>query len=203
MKIYLCAQDKALFDAWKLQCREFDFVEVTKQSILYIKAEALVSPANSFGVMSGGIDLMYRNYFGKGMEEELQQRILGMYFGEMPVGVATSVLISHPEFTYKRLISAPTMRTPENVSHTINAYLATRAALIEALLYDMESITFPGMATGTGHISPDDCARQMSAAIRDILIEERHKSMPDNVWDEQKRVRRDIAGTKWLETQRY
>jgi len=65
MDIYLCAREDELFQAWKLLCGHHSFVTPTKQDIMSINAEALVSPANSFGFMTGGIDLHYKNYLGQ------------------------------------------------------------------------------------------------------------------------------------------
>jgi hypothetical protein len=43
---------------------------VHQQDILTRTADAILSPANSFGFMDGGIDLLYSNFFGW----ELQDR---------------------------------------------------------------------------------------------------------------------------------
>ena len=75
MDIYLCAREDELFNAWKFYCGYFPFVTPTKQDIMSIKAEAIVSPANSFGFMTGGIDLHYKNYFGQEVEDTLRRRI--------------------------------------------------------------------------------------------------------------------------------
>ena len=67
-------------------------------------------------------------------------------------------------------ISAPTMRAPVNVSKTLNAYLAFRASLRvvqrhnESQPEKIQSILCPGLATGTGEMPADICAKQMRAA---------------------------------------
>lgn len=199
MKIYLCSRDKAQIASWQLFCGQYDFVEPTLQSILEIPAEGLVSPANSFGVMSGGIDLYYRNYFGTEMEDALRKRIFEEFNGELLVGQATSVPIHHPNFKYTTLISAPTMRVPLTISHTINPYLATKAALIEAKRLRLDSITFPGMGTGTGGVSPDSCAKQQAVAIKDVLTEPWSK--PIELYDEARRMVQQIVSQEWLDVQ--
>ena len=171
----------------------------TKQSILDIPAKGLVSPANSFGVMSGGIDLYYRNYFGKEMETELKNKIFNDFYGELLVGQATSVKIQHPNYTYNTLISAPTMRVPSVISHTINTYLATKAALRVALELDLTSITFPGMGTGTGLVSPDSCAKQMSVAIDEVLVNPFKE--PIDVYEAQDKMFKKIVSSEWLKVQ--
>jgi O-acetyl-ADP-ribose deacetylase (regulator of RNase III) len=199
MKIYLCSRDKAQIESWKLFCGMFDFVEPTMQSILDIPAEGLVSPANSFGVMSGGIDLFYRNYFGREMETELRNKIFREFGGELLVGQATSVPIHHPSYSYTTLISAPTMRVPAVVSHTINPYLAAKAALRLAEDLKLNSITFPGLGTGTGGVSPDSCAKQISVAIEDVIINPPKE--PLDVYEEQDKMYKKIVSEEWLKVQ--
>uniref|UniRef100_A0A2C9L7N0 Macro domain-containing protein n=1 Tax=Biomphalaria glabrata TaxID=6526 RepID=A0A2C9L7N0_BIOGL len=48
-------------------------------------ADAIVSPANSFGFMDGGIDWIYSKYFGWQMQNRLQNVIREDYHGELPV----------------------------------------------------------------------------------------------------------------------
>ena len=203
MKIYLCAREDDLFNAWRLFCGHHNFVTATKQDIMSIDAEALVSPANSFGFMSGGIDLHYKNYFGQAIEDDLRRRI-GLEFNqELLIGQATSVeIFNSPQLVkYKYMIAAPTMRVPENVSHTINAYLATKAALIEALHIGVSSIVFPGLGTGTGGMLPEDCAKQVNAAINYVLVEKRIYGGPNSLYEEQDYMKKYIVSKKWFEVQ--
>jgi len=202
MDIYLCAREQDLFDAWKLYCGHYDFVTVTKQDIMSIDAEAIVSPANSFGFMTGGIDLHYKNYFGQQVEDDLRLKILSEYDNELLVGQAACIKVQAPPLVhYKYLISAPTMRVPENVSHTINAYLATKAALITAYYQDIKSIVFPGLGTGTGGMLPEDCAKQVNAAIQYVLVDETWLVMPNDLYKEQDHMRKHIVSKKWFEVQ--
>ncbi len=203
MKIYLCAREDDLFNAWRLLCGHHDFVTVTKQDIMSIKAEALVSPANSFGCMTGGIDLHYKNYFGQAIEDDLRTKISLEFNNELLVGQATFVEIFNPPqlIKYKYMIAAPTMRVPENISHTINVYLAAKAALIEAVKIGVESIVFPGMGTGTGRMAPMDCAKQVSAAIEDVLVTKRVYGAVKEVYEEQEYMRKHIVSKKWMKVQ--
>jgi O-acetyl-ADP-ribose deacetylase (regulator of RNase III) len=203
MKIYLCAREDDLFNAYKAFCGYHDFVVATKQDIMLIEADALVSPANSFGFMTGGIDLHYKNYFGQVIEDDLRKIIGSEFNNELLVGQAISVKISDrpPLVKYKYMIAAPTMRVPENVSHTINAYLAAKAALIEALRIGVDSIVFPGLGTGTGGLLPTDCAKQVDAAINCVLVKERIYDTPKDLYDEHDYMIRHIVSQKWLKVQ--
>ena len=51
-------------------------------------AMQFVSPANSYGFMDGGIDLAYSQFFGWGVREKLQYKILNSHHGELLVGQA-------------------------------------------------------------------------------------------------------------------
>ena len=203
MKIYLCAREDDLFNAWRLFCGKYDFVTVTKQDIMSIDAEALVSPANSFGFMTGGIDLHYKNYLGQSIEDEIRRNIKAQFHNELLVGQATWAAVFNPPqlVKYKYVIAAPTMRVPENISHTINAYLAAKAALIEALRIDVSSIVFPGLGTGTGGMLPMDCAKQVSTAIDDVLVDEKIYRSPKSLYEEQDYMRKYIVSKKWFEVQ--
>jgi O-acetyl-ADP-ribose deacetylase (regulator of RNase III) len=68
------------------------------------------------------------------------------------------------------LISAPTMRVPMDVSETVNAYLAFRAAIRAVQGHNqsdepkIETILCPGLCTAVGRMSPAASARQMHYA---------------------------------------
>ena len=202
MKIYLCAREDDLFKAWELFCDHHDFVFVTKQDIMSVDAEAVVSPSNSFGFMTGGIDLLYKNYIGQILEDDLRKKIALEFNHELPVGQAVSIQIkSPPLIKYRYVISAPTMRVPENISHTINAFLAAKAAFIEAEKIGVSSIVFPGLGTGTGSMLAEDCAKQMNAAINYVYVDKRIYGGPENLYEEQDYMRKHIVSKKWFEIQ--
>jgi O-acetyl-ADP-ribose deacetylase (regulator of RNase III) len=203
MEIYLCAREDDLFNAWKLFCGHHDFVTVTRQDIMSINAEALVSPANSFGFMTGGIDLHYKNYFGQSIEDDLREKISLDFNGELLIGQATFIRVANPPqlVKYNHMISAPTMRVPENISHTINAFLAAKAALMEAVRIGVSSVVFPGLGTGAGCMLPEDCAKQVNAAINYVLVEKRVYTSPKGLYEEQDYMRKNIVSKKWFEVQ--
>ena len=136
--------------------------------IFELKADAIVSPANSFGYMDGGIDLVYVQRFGWELQDRLQSHLKEQHDGELPVGQATIVETLDTEIPY--LISAPTMRVPANVSTTLNAYLAFRAAIRAVKQHNVEnempirSVLCPGLCTAIGRMPADLAARQMAAA---------------------------------------
>jgi len=134
--------------------------------IFKIEAQALVSPANSFGFMDGGIDQVYTDRFGGIVQESLQNNIKEMNFGEILVGQATHVCVDDPVYEY--IIVAPTMRVPKRLPDSINIRLAFRAALDEANWLEVQSIVFPGMGTGVGGVNPKTAAYEMLRGYMDF-----------------------------------
>jgi O-acetyl-ADP-ribose deacetylase (regulator of RNase III) len=132
-----------------------------------LEADAIVSPANSFGYMNGGIDLAYRNFFGNDIERRVRSKIMELFGGELPVGSATAVSTNHGKLS--NLIVSPTMLIPMDISNSRNVYLAASAAFLYAKYNSYHTIAMPGMGTGVGRVSPSSCAEQIQAAINEVL----------------------------------
>src|SRR5215467_9083102 len=128
MNIILSSVESELADTWQQFCGDIEFVTVHRGSILELSCDAVVSPANSFGFMDGGIDMLYSQHFGWHVQERLQKLILDHHHGELLVGAAEIVETDNPRIPY--LISAPTMRVPMILGNSVNSYLAARAALL-------------------------------------------------------------------------
>lgn len=166
MRIILTAIEDGLYDAWNRHCGNLDGVEVFKGSILDCGATAIVSPANSFGFMDGGIDQVYLDKFGDDLQRGVRECIQSDWRGEIPVGCAFSV--TGGVIGSRSLIVAPTMRVPMVLPEdTVNPYLASSAAMQCAQELKISSLAFPGMGTGVGRVPFDVCARQMRQAILD------------------------------------
>jgi O-acetyl-ADP-ribose deacetylase (regulator of RNase III) len=157
-----------LVRAWKTAFTAYPEVEISQGEIFGVRGDALVSPANSFGFMDGGIDAVYSRRFGWDLQERLQALLRSQHHGECVVGEAVLVETRDAEIPW--VISAPTMRVPGDVSDTVNAYLAFRAALRCALAHNrtgappIRSLVCPGLGTAVGRMSPERCAHQMAVA---------------------------------------
>ena len=147
-------------------------VTIVHGDILQGSADAIVSPANSFGNMDGGVDLAYARFFPDGLEARLQSVIDSNYDGELPVGQATVIATLHDAIPL--MVSAPTMRMPSNIARTVNVYLAFRAALLALERRRSEadlaviSMLSPAMGTGVGAMPVDRAARQMRIAYDNV-----------------------------------
>lgn len=194
MKIILFDTNSGMIKEWQKQFNDILDVEFYQIDIIdsTIKADAIVSPANSFGFMDGGIDLAYCHLLGFDIEDKVQAEIINKFNGELPVGQALSVLTGNKRFPY--LIAAPTMTVPKDISGTDNAYLAFRASLIVAKEKGFESIACPGLGTGTGKVSFHDCARQMKWAYKQVNGELTFPNSINGAWG-----RHNIITGRWKE----
>jgi O-acetyl-ADP-ribose deacetylase (regulator of RNase III) len=163
-----------LHDAWNKYLGDLDFISIHQGDILKEPSDCVVSPANSFGYMDGGIDRLYTKFFGQQLQERLQYEITEYCNGELLVGQALCISTRHTHIPY--MISAPTMRLPTKLDdRTENPYLAMRGII---LLVKQKTITrfptdiiktisFPGFCTGVGGVSAEKCAAQIRRAIDD------------------------------------
>ncbi|RFS16497.1 macro domain-containing protein [Emticicia sp. C21] len=174
MKIILAAVDYRLVVAWKEFFGEDRNVSIIETDITQLTCDAIVSPANSFGFMDGGLDYALSERFGWNLEKKLQQRIKDLPEGELLVGQA--MVIETGDSVIPFLISAPTMRVPMNfnIDTSVNAYLAMKAVLIQAKNEPgINSVAVPGLCTGVGRMAPMIAARQMFQAYKEIILGER------------------------------
>jgi O-acetyl-ADP-ribose deacetylase (regulator of RNase III) len=137
--------------------------EVAHRSVLDRPVDAVVSPANSFGFMDGGVDWAYLQFFGAELQTRVQTIIRLQRFQELLVGDAIVVPTYNEAIHF--LIVAPTMRVPMVIGDPADVMLATRAAIRMALNFRFEHIVMPGMGTGCGQVRPDLAARAIRAGI--------------------------------------
>jgi len=173
MKLLLRDRNGALVKAWADAFAGDPDVSWSTGDIFGVEADALVSPANSFGFMDGGIDLAYLEHFGVALETRLQRHLALHHFGELPVGQA--VVVETLDDRCPFMVSAPTMRIPMNVAATPNAYLAMRAALIAVRQHNLDhsrritTLLCPGLASAIGGMPVQRVAAQMKLAW-DVVV---------------------------------
>lgn len=174
MRIILADLSSKMVEAWRAFFDNEPNVLIIEGDITRTECNAIVSPANSFGFMDGGLDYALSERFGWDLEKKLQQQIKALPEGELLIGQA--LLMETGDRIVPFLISAPTMRIPTNfnIDTSINAYLAMKAILIKAKGNDrISSVAVPGLCTGVGRMQPIIAARQMYQAYKEVILGER------------------------------
>ncbi|KAJ4458652.1 putative Appr-1-p processing protein [Paratrimastix pyriformis] len=181
-------------------------------------ADAILSPANSFGFMDGGIDMAYSRHFGWQLQHRLQRQIRAEpHFGELHVGQAL-IIPAYPQGvedmaylqtqtppwplpeaphdeSIRWLVSAPTMRIPERIPKTCNAYVAFRAALVAIRLHNqralaggrpqdvIRSLITCGLGTAVGQMPFRLASYQMRKAYDSVVLNEGVACFPGHLGD--------------------
>ncbi|EAM4818863.1 phage tail protein [Salmonella enterica subsp. enterica serovar Pomona] len=171
IKLILSAPEPAMAAAFECYFQNTDNVEIIPEPFETIpEFDCMVSAANSFGLMDGGVDAAITTYFGTQLQRRVQKYIIQEYLGEQPVGTAFITETGDGEHPW--LIHAPTMRVPLIIDGTDAVYNATRAALLAIFQHNksvaeykkIKSVVFPAMGAGCGQVPPDSVARQMRLA---------------------------------------
>lgn len=173
-KLILVDPIREITDALNFQFEEYPQVEVVNNYFEKLPAfDCMVSAANSFGLMDGGVDLAISRFFGWDLMNKVQARIIDEYFGEQPVGTSMLVETGHPDHPF--IAHTPTMRVPMEISRTDNVYLAMSAILREVTLHNQRQaqkiniVACPGLGTMTGMVPAREAARQMALAYDNFL----------------------------------
>lgn len=177
MRIVLRDREPYVTEAWRHHFRGAREVEIEMTDIFDgFFTNAIISPANSYGFMDGGIDAVYAKRWPE-LQGDLQAALRLSFSGHIPVGWSrVTMLHDAPQLgrDFDMVITCPTMRIPESIVGTSNVYLAFLAALQTIKSWNqqavvdrarrIESVTCPGMGTGVGKMDPDVAAYQMRVA---------------------------------------
>lgn len=133
-----------------------------------------LSPANSFGQMTGGIDYTLSRVIFPGCEAHVRNRLqlcpTKTILGRSYLDIGSALYIPLP--TYRSaLIVSPTMFFPEDVSTTMNAYISFLAALLlmkKVHVSDESVLVATSHCCGFGCMDPAESARQMYDAYMDF-----------------------------------
>jgi O-acetyl-ADP-ribose deacetylase (regulator of RNase III) len=169
----------------------FPEVEVVFQRFEDTDFDCVVSAANSFGLMDGGVDQCITDLFGVEMMHRVQRMVIDKYAGEQPVGTSEIVAGGFKNLKEGDIVTktekmqfvahTPTMRVPRDVMGSDNAYRAMKAALLAVKAHNrmvdlgqmsesrINSVVTPGLATLTGRIPYDKAAKQMALATYHVM----------------------------------
>lgn len=122
--------------------------------------DALATPGNSFGVMTGGLDAAVREARGQGIQDTIQHYIMSL---GMPLPVGQVLCIQLEETASARhLLYAPTMYVP-GPAVALDICGAMQGIVMAAQERGFQTVAVPGLGTGTGQMAPVLAARAMRA----------------------------------------
>jgi O-acetyl-ADP-ribose deacetylase (regulator of RNase III) len=133
-------------------------IHLAKSDITEMAVDAVVSPANSLGIMGGGVAAALSRKGGPSIQREAMSLA--------PIAVGAAVVTDAGSLWAKKVIHAPTMEEPGLKVGVEGVRRATRAALLAASRHGFEVIALPGMGTGLGGADPADAARAMVDELR-------------------------------------
>lgn len=196
-KLIVSAVNDELYTEFQKAFEGFPDVEVVYSRFEDTDFDCVVSAANGFGLMDGGVDQCITDYFGVEMMYRVQNMVINKYAGEQPVGTSEIVIAGYKKQYNESETSTeprkmqfvahtPTMRVPADVSNSDNAYQAMKAALLavqnhnraidwrimngEEVLHErINSLVTPGLGTNTGRIPFDKAAKQMALATYHVM----------------------------------
>ncbi|MEL6307547.1 MAG: macro domain-containing protein [Chloroflexota bacterium] len=192
MHLILVDIDKKVTDAFETYFADLPNVTVFHGKFQNVEAyDCMVSPANSFGIMDGGIDAHITNYFGVRLMQRVQERLRDEWSGEQPVGTSIIVETQHPQHPY--LAHTPTMRVPMTIVKTDIVYNAMWAMLHAIKHFNktaeipIETVLCPGLGTATGGMPAEEAARQMALAYKNFV-----QPLENITWDKALSRQREV-----------
>ncbi len=126
---------------------------VKKGDITKEECDAIVNPANSLGIMGGGVALAIKKVGGKEIEKEAIEKA--------PIPLGKAIATKAGKLKCKYVIHSPTMERPAMRTSLEKVRLSVKAALELARKLKIKSLAFPGMGTGVGGIKAEDAAKIM------------------------------------------
>lgn len=158
MRVTLFDRNEDLCEAWKEAFAGCDTVVVQCCDLIDLERhDAIVTSGNSFGVMTGGIDLAVRDLFGVGLQDAVQDAIL-RNAEPLPVGQALHIKVG--DGPHGAVIYAPTMYTPRRIPHIDVVYVMLISTYV-AMVHRCNSVAMTGFGTHTGGVPCRDAAKAM------------------------------------------
>ncbi|HEX2689231.1 MAG TPA: macro domain-containing protein [Kofleriaceae bacterium] len=133
-------------------------VHIARAELWSLPVDAVVNPANSLGIMGGGIGGSLRRQGGDTIQQEAMK--------VAPIAVGAAIVTTAGQLPAKHVIHVPTMEEPGMKIGAENVRRAARAALIAADRNHFKVIAMSGIGTDLGDVPIDEAARAIVEEIR-------------------------------------
>jgi len=133
-------------------------VHVARAELVTLPVDAIVNPANSLGIMGGGISGWIRRIGGDAIQHDAM--------AAAPIAVGAAIITTAGTLPCRFVIHAPIMEEPGQKIPAENVRRAARASLIAADVKQFKMIAFTGMGTDLGDVPMDEAARAIVEEIR-------------------------------------
>lgn len=136
-------------------------IEIVKGDISKVVCDAIVNPANTLGLMGGGVSLALKLRGGKEIEKEAREKA--------PIPLGGAVATGAGSLSARYVIHAPTVRYPGDKADPDVVRRAVESALLLAEELGVKCVAFPGMGTGVGGIPEEVGARILVETISALM----------------------------------
>ena len=162
MKVLVADRTPAIITTFNQLNPSFEAVVGTP---LAYEIDAVVSPANTLGIMNAGFDADLRRYFGMGVENMVRKSL-----DENALGIGQSRAFATPNHDIKWLIVSPTVHLINGYTNDASvAYSAAYASVKAAYGAGARYIGMTGLGTGAGNLPYQEAAKQQFKGIEDAL----------------------------------
>jgi O-acetyl-ADP-ribose deacetylase (regulator of RNase III) len=173
--------NKNCCEALEKEFKNIANITVINSNICQGSGDAVVSAGIFFGFSDSGIDGAINTWMssydpaGDRFDVFVRSIIKELYYGEQPIGSCLIVPTKNPNVPL--YLHVPTMRVPQDVSNTYNAYSAFRGLLVTVLNYNKQAteknkirkILCSSFCTSTGCMNSLQSAKQMRFAWDSII----------------------------------
>ena len=159
--------------AWAKIFKDVSEVEVLNVPFEDIKATYVVTAGNSYAIMTGGIDLAVRDYFGYEIQDVLQEVLFFELKHKLKVG--DNIIINTNDVNKPKLVYAATMETPSKINPKI-IYITTYNILKSCYKQD-GNIAICGLGSGTGGVPYEIVAKENYDAYNSYLRKNKIKKL--------------------------
>ena len=133
-------------------------VHVARAEIWTLPVDAIVNPANSMGIMGGGLSGAIRRHGG----DVIQQAAMSA----APIAVGAALVTTAGQLPCRHVVHVPTMEEPGQKISAENVRRAARAALIASDVNHFKVIAIPGIGTDLGDVPIEEAVRAIVEELR-------------------------------------